>query len=361
LYSIAVIYDYLSKRLIFQKNTEGKQIFYNMRNLTKEGLNLKDHEPMIASKQFLEKNKIIHAGAQPNQKVFYCNEGYGLVKYMTDRFGFRNKDSTWDQINDDKKNKALFIGDSFVNGACVHDRDVISNLVQDSENDLLSFNLGMAGNTSIMNAYTIKLFLNKIKPKYLIIGIHPNDRENFPTNKYFAEQIENPNLVENYFSKDKSKLKISEKILIDINIKKKKIIDQQDYFFSNNKTIIMRAIPYLKLSNIRKQFLFLKEKYFFKFDKDTIELINLANQECMIHKCKIIFMYFPASKYWTNDQNQFIFKNNLKKYIEKYNHTFIDFSEIIKFDDKTFYAIKGGHYSPSTYKIISNKILENLN
>ena len=72
-------------------------------------------------------------------------------------------------------------------------------------------------------------------------------------------------------------------------------------------------------------------------------------------------MYFPASKYWTNDENQFVFKNNLKEYIEKYNHTFIDFSEIIKFDDKTFYAIQGGHYSPSTYKIISDEILKNLN
>ena len=33
-----------------------------------EGMKLKDHEPMLLSKQFLEKNKIIHIGSQPNQK-----------------------------------------------------------------------------------------------------------------------------------------------------------------------------------------------------------------------------------------------------------------------------------------------------
>ena len=362
LYFIAVIYDYLSNRIILKKNSESKKIFYNMLTLQRdEGMELKDHEPMLLSKQFLEKNKIIHIGSQPNQKVFYCNEGYGLVKYKTDRFGFRNKDSVWDQINDQKKIKALFIGDSFIQGACVHDKDVISNLFQNSKSDLLSFNLGMAGNSSIMNAYTIKLFLNKIKPKYLIIGIYPNDRNIFHTDKSFAKQIKNPNLVKNYFSKEKSTLKISEKILTEINIRKEKLINQKDNYFSNNKTIVTRAIPYLKLSNTRKQLLFLKEKYLYKLHEDTKVLIDLANEECKIHKCKIIYMYFPASEYWKNDKNQFIFKNSLSEYVRKYNHTFIDFSKIIKFDDKNFYATKGGHYSPDTYKIISNEILKNLN
>ena len=81
LYFIAVIYDYLSNRIILKKNSESKKIFYNMLTLQRdEGMELKDHEPMLLSKQFLEKNKIIHIGSQPNQKVFYCNEGYGLVK-----------------------------------------------------------------------------------------------------------------------------------------------------------------------------------------------------------------------------------------------------------------------------------------
>jgi hypothetical protein len=361
-YIFAVIYDYILNRIYLQKNFESRKIFYNMLRLQKvEGLKLKDYEPILFANQFLQKNKIIHIGAQPNSKVFYCNEGYGLVKYKSDRFGFRNKDLIWEQVNNKKKTKLLFIGDSFIHGACVHEEDVISSLVQASRNDFISFNLGMGGNNSIMNAYTIKLFLNQIKPEYLIIGIYPNDRFRSPEDKYYAKQINNSNLIENYFDKKKSTLTLSQEVLINIKHRKTNLTEQIQNTFSLKKTIIERAAPYLKLSNTRKQFLFLKEKYLFQLDGDSKILINLANKECKIHKCKIIYMYFPASEYWQNDKNQFAFKNSLKKYIEKYNHTFIDFSEIIKFNDKNFYSIKGGHYSPDTYKIISNELLKHLN
>ena len=42
-------------------------------------------------KEFAEKLEIIPVNGQPNSKVYYCNEGYGLIKYKTDKFGFRNK------------------------------------------------------------------------------------------------------------------------------------------------------------------------------------------------------------------------------------------------------------------------------
>ena len=32
----------------------------------------------------------------PLAKTYYCNAGYGLVKYQSDRFGFRNIDTMWD-------------------------------------------------------------------------------------------------------------------------------------------------------------------------------------------------------------------------------------------------------------------------
>jgi len=50
---------------------------------------------------------------QPNSRLYFCNEGYGLITYTTDRFGFRNQDSAWDKNID-----ILLIGDSFTHGAC---------------------------------------------------------------------------------------------------------------------------------------------------------------------------------------------------------------------------------------------------
>ena len=58
---------------------------------------------------------------QPYSKLYFCNEGYGLIKYETDRFGFRNLDNLWDQKID-----LILIGDSFAHGACVEEKDSIA-------------------------------------------------------------------------------------------------------------------------------------------------------------------------------------------------------------------------------------------
>mgnify|MGYP007063819751 CR=1 FL=1 len=36
-------------------------------------------------------------GSLPFQNSYYCDEGYGLIKYKTDRFGLRNPDVNWDK------------------------------------------------------------------------------------------------------------------------------------------------------------------------------------------------------------------------------------------------------------------------
>ena len=56
--------------------------------------------PIIVPAQMdlLDKNYPLVAGL-PNSKTYYCNEGYGLIRYSSDRFGFRNKDESWDKKN----------------------------------------------------------------------------------------------------------------------------------------------------------------------------------------------------------------------------------------------------------------------
>ena len=38
----------------------------------------------------IAKDRFYPLGGKPNSKTYFCNEGYGLVKYQSDRFGFRN-------------------------------------------------------------------------------------------------------------------------------------------------------------------------------------------------------------------------------------------------------------------------------
>ena len=360
IYFFAVIASYIIKKVSQNTTKESKKIFYEMKVSERDkGLKLKDYEPILFNKMFLKEeniNKIIHIGGQPNQKVFYCDEGYGLIKYKSDRFGFRNEDKKWDLLNNENKTKIMFVGDSFIHGACVHEKDVISTKLQSFDKEkLITFNLGMAGNNSLMNAYTIKTFLKKIKPRYLIIGIHPNDREEFSTDKYFSHQINN-NLLEKYFDHNSTNLNLSKELVNSIKIRNFKLNENKKLYFSNKKNFLNRILPYLKLNNLREIVIFNKEKYFFKLPNDTKLLINLANKECNINNCTPIFIFVPASKYWNNDRNQFIYRDRLQEYLKDNSNLFLDLSKTLKFDDKNYYSLKGGHLNPNSYNIVSNEI-----
>jgi hypothetical protein len=141
-----------------------------------------------------------------------------------------------------------------------------------------------------------------------------------------------------------------------IKIRNSKLNKKKELYFSNKKSFLNRILPYLKLNNLREIVIFYKEKYFFKLPNDTKLLINLANNECNINNCTPLFVFIPASKYWNNDRNQFIFKNRLQEYLKDHNNLFLDLSRTLKFDDKNYYAIKGGHLNPSSYNIISDEI-----
>jgi len=363
IYFLAVLADFGVKKTSQSIVKESKKIFYEMKALTRDkGFKLKNYQPILINKMFLnDKNKIYHIGGQPKQKVFYCDEGYGLVKYESDRFGFRNDDNNWNFLNDKSKVKIMFVGDSFIHGACVHKEDVISTKIQSFDKEkIVTFNLGMAGNNAIMNAYAIKVFTNKIKPKYLIIGIHPNDRQKFLTDKYFSSLVNDVQLSKKYFDNNNENLSLSKELVNSIKKRNLQLNNSKEKYFTSKKNYFDRMLTHIKLDNLRKIILFYKEKYFFKLPKDTKLMINIANKECIINNCTPIFTFVPASKYWNNDVNQFIFRNSLREYLENNKNIFLDFSKIIKFDDKSYYSIKGGHVNPNTYNIISKEIYNEL-
>ena len=54
-----------------------------------------------------DENPVVYpVGSLPNTKTYLCNEGYGLIRYESDRFGLRNKDQKWEIAN--KKSNILY-------------------------------------------------------------------------------------------------------------------------------------------------------------------------------------------------------------------------------------------------------------
>ncbi len=126
-----------------------------------------------------DKFQIYPIGTLHNENIYFCNEGYGLIKYKSDRFGLRNNDLIWENQNITSNNLNFFIGDSFTQGACVDDQNTIPNLYN-KISEFTSINLGHSGNgpyeyINLLRSI-VKPILNINKNKvYVNLIFYPND------------------------------------------------------------------------------------------------------------------------------------------------------------------------------------------
>ena len=114
------------------------------------------------------KYKIAPLAPQVLTIIYYCNEGYGLLKYKTDRYGFRNNENLWNN----KKVYIILIGYSFTQGACVHFNDSITRKLT-KHFDVI--NLGTSGNGPIYYASLLKELRPILKADFVYILFYPNN------------------------------------------------------------------------------------------------------------------------------------------------------------------------------------------
>lgn len=110
-------------------------------------------------------------GAQADALLLYCNEGAGLVRYRSDRFGLRNDDAIWDEAVID----VALLGDSYVQGACVAAPDTLAGRLQATGRRVVS--LGMAGNNAIHHAAVARAFLPALQARFAVLVFYPNDNQ----------------------------------------------------------------------------------------------------------------------------------------------------------------------------------------
>lgn len=115
--------------------------------------------------------RVLPLGTQPLTSLAFCNEGTGLVTYVSDRFGFRNPDAAWDGPALD----IALIGDSFVQGACVADQHTVAARLAAARHSVVS--LGTSGNNGLMHAAVVRAFLPALRPRHAVMVFYANDNE----------------------------------------------------------------------------------------------------------------------------------------------------------------------------------------
>tara|TARA_B100001250_G_scaffold277951_1_gene240396 strand:+ start:189 stop:1331 length:1143 start_codon:yes stop_codon:yes gene_type:complete len=282
-------------------------------------------------------------GGKPFRKNYMCNEGYGLIKYKSDRFGYRNNDNIWSNINL-KKNKILIIGDSFGAGACVKDNDTISSNLNG-----ISFNLSMPGNDPYMYNSLLNVFAEYVSPKKIIIIIYSNDFIIYENDIYDNKNIKkNKYICNNYLCDEIIKiLNNAENFLIQQNLDRGK----EPNFFSKLKV-------YLTFPIIREKIIFIKKKYLFHSITPILnKLIHNSVQHCKRLNCEVTFVYIPNSNSYRPDQIANENKKLLEKKLNESNVSFIDMSKLFKdYTEKEIYALSGSHLSPKGYKLVADEI-----
>ena len=315
-------------------------------------------------------SKIIPLSGISNLKTIFCNENRYYANYKSDKYGFRNQDDIWDQEVIDY----LLLGDSFVHGACVMNKDTISEIIRKkTQSNVL--NLGMSGNGPIRNLAVMREYILKKKIKKLLYFHYAgNDWEDIiieKSNPILINYLKDINFTQDLIKKTKKldelrfkKLKDSKKLFLNKQNKRR-----YEKTIQNQKTIF----KIIKLQNIRKKLRGKISEYKnFKFHKipnkeNQIlfysilkEILNISSK----NETEFYFIYIPDKNIYDASEGSIRYSHFEKdltlSIIKKMNIKYIDLYEEKKKIIIDPLKLISGHYNEIGYNVITNIVLNKI-
>lgn len=341
------------------------------------------------------KHQFLPLGAQPNKNLSYCNEGYGFVKYTSDRYGFRNTDSNWDSEVD-----ILLIGDSFIEGACVPEGNHISAVVN-STTSLNALTLGMSSNGPQHYTALLRKFIPITNPNFAVLAFYPNDNIKIFEDDFFLKYSDTEG-YESYnvggiaasgtdFYKEASSIIKSKEVAKSFS---QECNVDDDYFLVHNKLAEENKNKYEAFFDFSLfaewasddtsggkfeslfTFEFIRKRLLGHYNSDniseyeeSIELMPFGTKlavdtmfQMCSETCTPIFMLLPNSNYWREDARANNYLEGIASYIKsnyaEYDYMLVDGRNIISSDDLSSFSPTGPHYSIKGYKQLTSALLE---
>ena len=282
-------------------------------------------------------------GGKPHTDHYYSNEGYGLIKYKSDRFGLRNDDRIWDNINI-LKNKVLLVGGSSAHGCCVENEDSLAWNINGNV-----FNVAFGGNDPHISNSNVNVFTNYVKPETLVVVIFGN---NFGSNKK-KDLFDNIVSEKGYICGNEPCEKI---VQTSINAHKLLISVQED--FGKKKSFLPRLIEYLKITHLGKRIKYIKRSYFSNDLTIVLQKLVLnSKKKCESADCILLFVYIPNSEIYRPNILSKLNRESLFSFLKVHKIQYIDMNKYFEgFKRDDLYAVQGPHLSPKGYKLVADKI-----
>ncbi len=343
------------------------------------------------------KHDFMPLGAQPNENLSYCNEGYGFVTYTSDRYGFRNDDASWKSAVD-----VLLVGDSFMVGACVpHGKDIAG--IINNTTELNAITLGSSSNDAQHYVALIEKFVPAIKAKYAVLAFYPNDNYEVPRDNFFIEHSNEGDLdgytlegvsvaAKSFFTEASSIIKLKGEgrgYSSECNL-------QDDYYLDYNNQASKNKENYqniFSLSYINSWFNEVRAANSFggifslKYTREHLlagiglRILGVLNDAssgvpnvtkmaitALFEKCTAdcvpVILLLPNSEFWRPDSRAEGYLNGIRLYVEaNYNnieHILLDGRHYILSDDIDSFAPTGPHYSIEGYQKLADALLDSL-
>ena len=318
---------------------------------------------------FAEPYKIFPIGTTPRKDIYYCDEGFGLVTFKSDRFGLRNKDQVWEKTNFKNKKQTVFIGDSYIQGACVETNQTITSVYKQYNNNNNVINLGSSGIGPLEYKALLRLMVKPIikyseKEVNVVLTFYANDRTRKRKLDFKNETLlENSRSVIRLVDNDNTKgLYPTTHYQQSISNIVKKHIDLEPSL--SKKTISKYSfLERLKLKNIKffvqnrlrasPQYIALLENNF--SETLTYDALSELNKIC-INKCKPYVVFMPNSDFWRPNSTAHGYKRNIQQAAADLELPFWDATEVISQNSRSDYAPEGPHLSPKGYRKVSEGI-----
>ena len=228
-------FSYSRNQRVFNRKYEFKNDFERRKdkiNAVNNGL-LPTYHPIRLVLENEDSLEIFPIGSLPFTNSFYCDEGYGLTTFKTDRFGLRNAENKWENLLD--KSNIFVLGDSFTHGACIENDQTIPSIIEKKTN-INTINLGMGGNGPYNYHATLKLLVKPI--------IKKTKTKNIVLLNFYADDFYSPNYYREEFHKKNLKLLDNSKSIIKIS-KNKSVLPKEEYK-ENLRTFIKDKYPISK-------------------------------------------------------------------------------------------------------------------
>lgn len=315
-------------------------------------------------KSKVKKTGFYPIGSLPFTKTYYCDEGYGLIKYITDRFGLRNKDEVW--VNIKNQPNIFLIGDSFGQGACVPSQNTITSNIKESTN-INSINLASSANSpyeyhAILKTILNPILLEKSFKNWVILLFYNNDdilhnQDDF--NKLnSAKSIIFENNNGNISPKESYIKELSNIIKTNYPTSQNEIINklQNKYGYGISKKNLKESFLYkvLTLVPIRSSLYKLKSLFERKISPTEKSIAYLA--ETCKENCTPIVAYIPSHRNKDPYLDPLRYKKLLREFSLKYKIKFIDSEGLINPNSSIDYSPEGAHLSIVGYRKIGNLI-----